>query len=101
MSFERLQAFITALPDRVPAIAAASAPQIAAQLRADATTGRGNVPSYGKFGDAPITATASQHSSCTLKVPEQLDIDKCCPTMVASLFSQVSLLPVFHAYAGR
>lgn len=59
MSFERLQAFIAALPDRVPAIAAASAPQISAQLRADATTGRGNVPSFGKFGDAPITATAS------------------------------------------
>ena len=59
MSFERLQAFVAALPDRVPAIAAASAPQIAAQLRADATTGRGNVPSYGKFGDAPIAATAS------------------------------------------
>lgn len=34
-----------------------SAPRIQARLRSDATTARGNVPSYGKFGKIPITAT--------------------------------------------
>ena len=34
-----------------------AAPRIQAKLRSDATSGRGNVPSYGKFGDVPITAT--------------------------------------------
>lgn len=34
-----------------------AAPRIQARLRSDATTGRGNVPSYGKFGEIPITAT--------------------------------------------
>jgi hypothetical protein len=33
-----------------------AAPRIQAKLREDATTERGNVPSYGKFGDIPITA---------------------------------------------
>ncbi len=34
-----------------------AAPKIQAKLRSDATTARGNVPSFGKFGDIPITAT--------------------------------------------
>lgn len=34
-----------------------AAPRIQAKLRSDATTARGNVPSYGKFGQIPITAT--------------------------------------------
>lgn len=34
-----------------------AAPRIQAMLRRDATTGRGYVPSFGKFGDIPITAT--------------------------------------------
>jgi hypothetical protein len=34
-----------------------AAPRIQARLRSDATTARGNVPSYGKFGEIPITAT--------------------------------------------
>ena len=59
MTFGKLQTFIAALPERVAAIAEKSAPEIEAKLRADATTGRGNVPSYGKFGDVPITARAS------------------------------------------
>lgn len=33
-----------------------AAPKIHARLRSDATTARGNVPSFGKFGDIPITA---------------------------------------------
>ena len=33
-----------------------AAPRIQARLREDATTKRGHVPSYGKFGDIPITA---------------------------------------------
>jgi len=59
MTFDRLQAFVASLPGRVSVVAEASAPEIAAKLRADATTARGNVPSFGKFGDVPITATAS------------------------------------------
>jgi hypothetical protein len=31
-----------------------AATRIKDKLAADATTGRGNVPSYGKFGDVPI-----------------------------------------------
>jgi hypothetical protein len=43
---------------RVPAEALRqAAPRIQAKLRSDATTARGNVPSFGKFGDIPITAT--------------------------------------------
>jgi hypothetical protein len=33
-----------------------AAPRIQAKLRSDATTARGNVPSFGKFGKIPITA---------------------------------------------
>lgn len=43
---------------RVPAEALRqAAPRIQERLRSDATTARGNVPSYGKFGKIPITAT--------------------------------------------
>lgn len=58
MALEKLRAFVAALPERVPAIAEAAAPKIQAKLRADSTTGRGNVPSFGKFGDVPTTAEA-------------------------------------------
>jgi hypothetical protein len=34
-----------------------AAPRIQAKLRSDATTARGNVPAFGKFGNIPITAT--------------------------------------------
>jgi len=37
-------------------VARAAAPKIQAKLRADATTRRGNVPSFGKMGEIPITA---------------------------------------------
>ena len=33
-----------------------AAPRIETKLRADATTRRGNVPSYGKMGNVPIRA---------------------------------------------
>jgi hypothetical protein len=33
-----------------------AAPRIQAKLRSDATTARGNVPAFGKFGNIPITA---------------------------------------------
>lgn len=36
-----------------------AAPLIQAKLRGDATTKRGNVPSYGERGDVPITAQAA------------------------------------------
>jgi hypothetical protein len=35
-----------------------AAPLIGEQLRAAATTKRGNVPSFGKFGDVPIAVRA-------------------------------------------
>ena len=38
--------------------ATAAAPLIEAKLKGDATTKRGNVPSFGKKGEARITATA-------------------------------------------
>jgi hypothetical protein len=42
---------------RAPTVALRqAAPRIQAKLRSDATTARGNVPSYGKFGNIPITA---------------------------------------------
>ena len=39
-------------------VAALAAPRIEAKLRADATTRRGNVPSYGKMGNVPIAVEA-------------------------------------------
>lgn len=44
---------IQAAPARV---GVASAARIQARLRSDSTTHRGNVPSYGKFGDVPSVA---------------------------------------------
>jgi hypothetical protein len=42
---------------RGPAVALdRAAPRIVAKLTADSRTRRGNVPSYGKFGDVKITA---------------------------------------------
>lgn len=42
---------------RLPAeTAQAAAPRIAEKLRQDATTKRGNVPSFGRMGNVPITA---------------------------------------------
>jgi hypothetical protein len=55
--FERAKHRIQALK-KVPAEALRqAAPRIQAKLRSDATTARGNVPSYGKFGQIPITAS--------------------------------------------
>lgn len=39
-------------------VARAAAPRIQEQFRKDATTKRGNVPSYGKLGEVPIMARA-------------------------------------------
>ena len=36
-----------------------AAPRIQERLRSDSTTKRGNVPSYGEFGNVASTATAS------------------------------------------
>ena len=75
MTFDRLQVFIAALPDRVSAIAEKSATEIAAKLRADATTKRGNVPQFSPGakghpgGDIPITATAAG-DTITVSAPD-------------------------------
>lgn len=55
---ERIVQIRTA-PERIAQIAA---PLIQDKLRADATTKRGNVPSFGKFGDVPIVATPTPSS---------------------------------------
>lgn len=54
--FEKTKHRLNALK-RAPAEALRqAAPRIQAKLRSDATTRRGNVPSFGKFGNIPITA---------------------------------------------
>lgn len=55
---ERVAQIRTA-PERV---AQRAAPLIQDKLRSDATTKRGNVPSFGKFGDVPIVATPTPTS---------------------------------------
>ena len=57
--FDALRSRLAVVATLPSAIATAAAPRIEAKLRADSTTKRGNVPSYGKFGDVPSTATAS------------------------------------------
>jgi hypothetical protein len=55
--FEKTKHRLQALK-RAPAEALRqAAPRIQARLRSDATTARGNVPAFGKFGNIPITAT--------------------------------------------
>lgn len=55
---ERIAQIRTA-PERV---AQRAAPLIEEKLRRDATTKRGNVPSFGKFGEVPIVATPTPNS---------------------------------------
>jgi hypothetical protein len=52
--FEYLKRRIEEIRRSPTDILRAAAPRIEAKLRSDATTKRGNVPSYGKFGDIPI-----------------------------------------------
>lgn len=55
--FEKTKYRLRALQTEVPAAALRqAAPRIQAKFREDATTTRGNVPSFGKFGNVPITA---------------------------------------------
>lgn len=56
--FESTRAKIEALRQAAPRACAVAAPRIEARLREDATTRRGNVPSFGKMGDVPIVARA-------------------------------------------
>ncbi len=53
--FEALKARLARLRTVPETTLEAAAPRVLARLRADATTRRGNVPSYGKMGDVPIT----------------------------------------------
>ena len=50
------------------AAARGAAPRIEARLRADATTRRGNVPSFGRMGEVPI-ATEVRGDSIIIKGP--------------------------------
>jgi hypothetical protein len=52
--FEYLKKKIADLRTAPQTAAQAAAPRILAKLRADATTRRGNIPSYGKMGNVPI-----------------------------------------------
>ena len=54
--FEKAKRRIDALKKAPVDAPRAAAPRIQAKLRSDATTARGNVPSFGKFGDIPISA---------------------------------------------
>jgi hypothetical protein len=56
--FERIRQHLVEIQAAPARVAQASAPRIQAQLRADSTTRRGNVPSFGKFGDVPSVAVA-------------------------------------------
>lgn len=56
--FESMRAKIEALRLVAPRACVDAAPRIEARLRADATTKRGNVPSFGRMGDVPIVASA-------------------------------------------
>ncbi len=53
--FDALKARLARLRTVPETALEAAAPRVLARLRADATTRRGNVPSYGKMGDVPIT----------------------------------------------
>lgn len=55
--FEKTKHRLEALKKAPAEALRGAAPRIQAKLRSDATTARGNVPSFGKFGDIPITAT--------------------------------------------
>lgn len=57
-AFDRVRQRIVQVAASPAAIAAAAAPRIRAKLVADATTRRGNVPSYGAMGNVPIAASA-------------------------------------------
>jgi hypothetical protein len=57
--FDALRRRLSAIESATAKGARRAAPRIAAKLRADATTRRGNVPSFGKGGDIPITAVAT------------------------------------------
>jgi hypothetical protein len=56
--FDRLRQRIVAVKAAPAVIAAAAATRIRARLIADATTRRGNVPSYGDMGNVPIAVEA-------------------------------------------
>lgn len=56
--FDSLLARIVEIEAAPAKVASIAAPRIQAKLRADSTTKRGNVPSFGPFGDTPSTATA-------------------------------------------
>lgn len=56
--FSTIKRRLAELTEAPPTIAERAAVRIEAKLRADATTKRGNVPSFGKFGDVPIRVDA-------------------------------------------
>jgi hypothetical protein len=57
-AFDRIRERIVRVKGAPAVAAAAAAPRILAKLRADATTRRGNVPSYGEMGNIPIAVEA-------------------------------------------
>lgn len=80
--FERTKKRLVQMKAAPALVAKAAAPRIQAQFRADATTKRGNVPSYGDKGDVPITATprpeavvVSGPAWCVEKAQEKGQID--------------------------
>lgn len=57
-SFDHLRERIAKVRQAPAEISRAAAPRILAKFREDATTARGNVPSYGPNGDIPISVEA-------------------------------------------
>lgn len=56
--FDATRDRLIALKSAPEQVARAAAPRVQAKFRQDATTKRGNVPSYGKMGNVPIVAKA-------------------------------------------
>jgi hypothetical protein len=55
---KELRERLAAISNAPATVARLAAPRVQATARDDMTTRRGNVPSYGKFGDVPIRALA-------------------------------------------
>ena len=60
--FESIKSRIATLPERAHSGLSNAAAEIQRKFRKDATTKRGNVPSFGKMGDIPIVAEVRPES---------------------------------------
>lgn len=68
-ALELLRARVTEIKAIPVVVARRVAPKIEARLRSDATTQRGNIPSYGERGDVPI-AVEVRHEEIHVNGPD-------------------------------